>query len=125
MKALFEIGVKMIFIVIMLVFIFLFILLTILSLPGMALFNKFSDQRYQADEKELLTGILTTAILSTEATGEVVTNFVNESRKTMPAKIFHSSQESVHSIAKGTEVLIIETKLGIAYVIPYQQTLIS
>lgn len=88
MKALFEIGVKMIFIVIMLVFIFLFILLTILSLPGMALFNKFSDQRYQADEKELLTGILTTAILSTEATGEVVTNFVNESRKTMPAKIF-------------------------------------
>lgn len=71
----------MLFIIITLIIIVLIIFLTILLLPGMAFFNKMSDQKYNADEKDLLTGILTTAISSKEATGEVMTTFVNESRK--------------------------------------------
>ena len=68
----------MLFIIITLIIIVLIIFLTILLLPGMAFFNKMSDQKYNADEKDLLTGILTTAISSKEATGEVMTTFVNE-----------------------------------------------
>ena len=52
----------MLFIIITLIIIVLIIFLTILLLPGMAFFNKMSDQKYNADEKDLLTGILTTAI---------------------------------------------------------------
>ena len=62
----------MLFIIITLIIIVLIIFLTILLLPGMAFFNKMSDQKYNADEKDLLTGILTTAISSKEATGEVM-----------------------------------------------------
>lgn len=113
----------MIFIIITLVIIVLIILLTVLLLPGMAFFNKVSDQKYNADAKDLLTGILTTAISSKEATGEVMTTFVNESRKTMPAKIYLSSKDKIDQIEQGAEVLIIESKSGIAYVIPYKQTI--
>ena len=107
----------MLFIIITLIIIVLIIFLTILLLPGMAFFNKMSDQKYNADEKDLLTGILTTAISSKEAT------FVNESRKTMPAKIYLPNKDNIEQIESGAQVLIIESKAGIAYVIPYQQTI--
>jgi len=113
----------MLFIIITLIIIVLIIFLTILLLPGMAFFNKMSDQKYNADEKDLLTGILTTAISSKEATGEVMTTFVNESRKTMPAKIYLPNKDDIEQIESGAQVLIIESKAGIAYVIPYQQTI--
>ncbi|MDT2867759.1 hypothetical protein [Lactococcus lactis] len=113
----------MLFIIITLIIIVLIIFLTILLLPGMAFFNKMSDQKYNADEKDLLTGILTTAISSKEATGEVMTTFVNESRKKMPAKIYLPNKDNIEQIESGAQVLIIESKAGIAYVIPYQQTI--
>ncbi len=97
------------------------ILGTVILLPGMALFNRISDEKYSADEKNLLTGTLTTDINSLTSTGEVVTTFVTESRKTMPARIFTPNKDEVTSLAKGSSVLIVETKDGVAYVIPYQE----
>lgn len=97
------------------------ILFIVILLPGMALFNKISDEKYNADEKDLLTGTLTTGIASVTSTGEVVTTFVTESRKTMPARIFTPNKDGVTELSKGAAVLIVETKDGIAYVIPYQE----
>ncbi|MFC4651520.1 hypothetical protein ACFO26_01175 [Lactococcus nasutitermitis] len=93
----------------------------IILIPGMALFNKVSDEKYSADEKNLLTGTLTTAITGLEATGEVVTTIANESRKTMPAKIFTPNKDNVTAIEQNASVLIVDTKDGVAYVIPYQE----
>ncbi|RZI48606.1 hypothetical protein [Lactococcus kimchii] len=113
----------MVIITILITLVILVILLTLVLLPAMALFNKFSDRRYRADEKEMLTGILTTGLASPEAVGEVVTTFVNESRRALPAKIYLPNKAGVSSIPSGATVLIIETKAGIAYVIPYQESI--
>ena len=48
---------------------------------------------------------------------------INESRKTMPAKIYLPNKDNIEQIESGAQVLIIESKAGIAYVIPYQQTI--
>ena len=113
----------MTFVILIVILIVVTIFLTVLLLPAMFFFNKISDKKYNADEKNLLTGILTTAISSKEATGEVMTTFVNDSRKTMPAKIYLSKKNEIERIEEGTEVLIIESKSGVAYVIPYKQTI--
>ena len=106
------------------VVIILIIICTVLLIPGMAIFNKMADKKYNADEKDLLTGTLMTPISSPSATGEVMTTFVTESRKTMPARIFMPNKDNVTSLEKGASVLIVETKDGIAYVIPYQEMMI-
>ena len=110
-------------ILIIIAIILLIVLVTVVLLPAMALFNKVSDQKYEADEDKLLTGTLTTSIDSLTATGEVVTTFAIEARQTMPARIYSPNKENVTSLAKGSAVLIVETKNGIAYVIPYQKML--
>lgn len=86
------------------------ILGTLLLIPGMDIFNKMTDKKYNDDEKDLLTGTLTTAISSLSATGEVMTTFAVGSRKSMPARIFTPNQAGVERLEKGAAVLIVETK---------------
>ncbi|CAM3146789.1 hypothetical protein GHI93_08600 [Lactococcus hircilactis] len=112
--------IQLIFVVIIFVVIVL-IIGTLFLLPGMAIFNKMTDKAYHADEKDLLTGTLTVGIASRTATGEVMTTFVTESRKTMPARLFIPNKAGIETLEKGASVLIVETKDGIAYVIPYEE----
>lgn len=109
-----------IILIIIIAVIIIALLLTVLFIPIMSLFNSVSDQPYQADEKNLLVGRLTVGIDDNSAVGEVMTEFVNESRKTLPARIYHQKQHPVTSISKNEEVLIIEVSNGVAYVIPYR-----
>jgi hypothetical protein len=94
------------------------IVLIVLFIPIMSLFNSFADRRYKADEKSLLTGKLLLGIDHAADTGEVLADFVNESRKTLPAKLYAPENQTFSALEKGTSVLIIEVINGVAYVIP-------
>lgn len=97
----------------------LIILLMVALGPFMALFNIFNDKKYNADEKDLLVGRLTVGIDSIDSVGEVTTQFVDQAMSFKPAKIYHQAGKEISSIEKNTQVLIVEVRRGIAYVIPY------
>jgi hypothetical protein len=93
--------------------------ISLLLSPLMALFNHAAEKNPQTHEQEYLTGILTLGLTNRNSTGEVMIDAAMGARTNKPAKFFENGNDFFPEKMKiHANVIVIEVKKGIAYVIP-------
>ncbi|MCH4168761.1 MAG: hypothetical protein LKF42_05875 [Streptococcaceae bacterium] len=94
-------------------------ILMIILAPFMWLYNILTDRKQTDSEQDFVTGILTLGIKNGSSFGEVMIDGTGFGRTNKPAKIYHGKPDD--SIKQGEQVLIIEVKNGVAYVVKNKQ----
>jgi hypothetical protein len=91
------------------------IALELFLIPIMFLYNKITESKYDASAKQYVTGELSVGIKDKKAVGQVVISGAGFGKVVLPAMLF---DDETPSLNKHDKVLIVETKEGIAYVVP-------